>query len=79
MKCQAAIFDMDGVVTRTAALHAAAWKELFDALLRERAQGSSFQPFDERSDYRRHVDGKSRIDGVRGFLRSRGIALPAAE
>lgn len=71
---QAAVFDMDGVVTRTAALHAAAWKRVFDELLRQR-DGDGFRPFDEDREYRAYVDGKPRIDGVRGFLRARGITL----
>lgn len=74
--CQAALFDMDGVVTRTATLHAAAWKRLFDEYLLMRAH-HSFQPFDEQEDYRRYVDGKLREDGVASFLASRGIVLPA--
>ena len=73
----AVIFDLDGVVTRTAGLHSAAWKEIFDAYLGERSarQGEPFRPF-EAEDYRRHVDGKPRYEGVRSFLESRGIALP---
>ena len=74
----AVIFDMDGVVTATAVVHAAAWKKLFDAYLRHRAEetGEEFVPFDEHADYERYVDGKTRYDGVRSFLESRGIALP---
>jgi trehalose-phosphatase len=73
----AAIFDLDGVVTKTASIHAAAWKELFDAFLRERAErtGEPFRRF-ELEDYRRHVDGRPRYDGVQTFLASRGIELP---
>jgi len=73
----AVIFDMDGVMTDTAAVHAAAWKEMFDAFLRERSQrlGEPFVPFDPE-DYRRYVDGKPRYDGVRSFLQARGIDLP---
>ena len=69
---------MDGVVTDTAEAHAAAWKQLFDKYLAERARrrGENFRPFDARSDYYRHVDGKPRYDGVASFLRSRGISLP---
>jgi alpha,alpha-trehalase len=70
-----AIFDLDGVVTKTARLHAAAWKRLFDDYLRRR-EGPGFRPFDIDTDYLTHVDGKPRDDGVRGFLESRGIALP---
>jgi alpha,alpha-trehalose phosphorylase len=74
----AAIFDMDGVVTRTADLHAAAWKEIFDAYLREREQrGEPAQsPFDIKQDYLTYVDGKPRAEGARSFLASRGITLP---
>ncbi|HLS85780.1 MAG TPA: beta-phosphoglucomutase family hydrolase [Burkholderiales bacterium] len=79
MSFQAAIFDLDGVVTRTASVHAAAWKELFDEFLERRAGGGAFEPFDERADYRAYVDGKPRIEGVRSFLRARGIALPEPE
>lgn len=75
----AAIFDMDGVVTRTARLHAAAWKELFDDFLRQRAGEGEFQPFDERSDYRAYVDGKPRREGVRSFLRARRVAFSGAD
>ncbi|MBI4563511.1 MAG: trehalose-phosphatase [Planctomycetes bacterium] len=72
------IFDLDGVVTRTAKLHAAAWKSLFDEFLAERArrEGAPFRPFDAAEDYRRYVDGKLRYDGVRSFLGSRGVDLP---
>ncbi len=73
--CRAALFDMDGVITRTAILHAAAWKQVFDEYLRQRAP-QSFRPFDQE-DYRRYVDGKLREDGVTSFLASRGIVLPA--
>lgn len=73
----AVIFDMDGVVTDTASVHAAAWKKLFDAYLEERTlrTGEPFRPFDLDRDYREHVDGKPRYDGVRDFLGSRGIEL----
>jgi beta-phosphoglucomutase family hydrolase len=75
----AVLFDLDGVLTRTAAVHAAAWKKLFDAFLerRARATGAPFVPFDINVDYRRHVDGKPRQQGVTDFLASRGIELPA--
>jgi beta-phosphoglucomutase family hydrolase len=76
---RAAIFDLDGVVTRTARLHAAAWKALFDEFLRNRAAGSDFEPFDEQSDYLAYVDGKPRLDGIRSFLESRRVALPEDE
>ncbi|MFF0160811.1 HAD family hydrolase [Streptomyces sp. NPDC005263] len=70
----ACLFDLDGVVTRTAVVHAAAWKEMFDAFLRER-EGEHFRPFDDK-DYDEYVDGRPRADGVRAFLASRGIDLP---
>ena len=68
---QAVIFDMDGVLTRTAELHAAAWKEVFDQLLRSqaKARGMPFVPFDADSDYLTYVDGRSRMDGGRGDRR----------
>lgn len=74
----AVVFDMDGVVTRTAAVHAAAWKQLFDDFLERRAAAAGLDgtPFDADSDYRVYVDGKSRYDGVRSFLSSRDITLP---
>jgi beta-phosphoglucomutase family hydrolase len=74
----AVLFDLDGVLTNTASVHAAAWKKLFDELLARRAaaRGEDFVPFDIETDYRRYVDGKPRLDGVTSFLASRGIALP---
>ncbi|MDT8442939.1 MAG: trehalose-phosphatase [Desulfuromonadales bacterium] len=74
----AVIFDMDGVVTKTAHVHAAAWKKMFDDYLAKRAQnkGDDYLPFSVENDYTRYVDGKPRYDGVRDFLRSRGIELP---
>lgn len=74
---RALLFDLDGVLTRTAFLHAASWKRLFDEYLSERARrtGEPFVPF-ELADYRRYVDGKPRYDGVQSFLASRGISLP---
>ena len=74
----ACLFDMDGVVTQTAVVHAAAWKEMFDDFLREHAQatGTKFVPFDPVADYDAYVDGKPRLDGTRSFLKSRGIELP---
>ncbi len=72
---EACLFDLDGVVTRTAVVHAAAWKEMFDAFLRER-DGEGFAPF-TAADYDAYVDGRPRADGVRTFLASRGIELPA--
>lgn len=70
----AGLFDLDGVLTNTAAVHDKAWAETFDAFLRER--GGEFVPFDPVADYETYVDGKPRADGVRDFLASRGIALP---
>ena len=72
--CDAVLFDLDGVLTRTAGVHAAAWKRLFDGFLERRsaAIGESFVPFDIDADYRRFVDGKLRYDGVVAFLESRG-------
>ncbi|HRO57886.1 MAG TPA: HAD-IA family hydrolase [Burkholderiaceae bacterium] len=77
---RAAIFDMDGDVTRTTELHAAAWKELFDDLLRRRARdGEPYRPFDERTEYLAYVDGKPRREGLRSFLRARQITLGEEE
>ena len=75
---RACLFDLDGVLTQTAKVHAAAWKEMFDAYLRSRAdvRGERFSPFDQVADYDEYVDGKPREDGVRSFLHSRGIELP---
>ena len=72
------LFDLDGVLTQTAEVHAAAWKEMFDGFLRRRAaaSGAQFIPFDAVRDYDEYVDGKPRSDGVRSFLASRGIELP---
>ncbi len=74
----ACLFDLDGVLTQTAKVHAAAWKEMFDAYLRERSarSGEPFVPFDAERDYDEYVDGKPRADGTRSFLQSRGINLP---
>jgi len=74
----ACLFDMDGVVTQTAVVHAAAWKEMFDDFLRGYAAstGTPFVPFDARAEYDQYVDGKPRLDGTRSFLESRGIHLP---
>jgi beta-phosphoglucomutase family hydrolase len=74
----ACLFDMDGVVTQTAVVHAAAWKEMFDEFLRKHAQstGTEFVPFDSHAEYDAYVDGKPRLDGTRAFLASRGIDLP---
>ncbi|MGW7357964.1 HAD family hydrolase [Streptomyces sp. NPDC054802] len=72
------LFDLDGVLTRTAKVHAAAWKEMFDDFLRQRAdrEGAAFVAFDAVRDYDEYVDGRPREDGVRTFLASRGIELP---
>lgn len=74
----AVLFDMDGVVTRTAGMHAAAWKQLFDAFLVDPGVGgkSNVLPFDPDQDYRMYVDGRSREDGIRAFLASRGLEVP---
>jgi beta-phosphoglucomutase family hydrolase len=74
----ACLFDLDGVLTQTAKVHAAAWKQMFDDYLRRRAQehGEQFVPFDPVADYDEYVDGKPRYDGVRSFLASRRIDLP---
>ena len=74
----AVLFDLDGVVTRTARLHAAAWKVLFDEFLRRRAiaGGEPFQPFDPEGDYVTYVDGRPRHEGVRSFLAARGVTVP---
>ena len=76
----AVLFDLDGVMTDTAAIHRACWKETFDAYLAARAEarGERFRPFGEE-DYLRHVDGRPRYDGVRAFLASRDIQLPEGE
>jgi beta-phosphoglucomutase family hydrolase len=73
----ACLFDLDGVLTQTAKVHAAAWKQMFDDYLRRRAQetGETFVPFDPIGDYDQYVDGKPRYDGVRSFLASRDIEL----
>jgi trehalose 6-phosphate phosphatase len=75
------VFDMDGVVTQTATVHARAWKRLFDGYLRKRAErsGEPFVPFDIDTDYREYVDGKPRYDGVHSFLVSRGISVPPGQ
>jgi len=72
---RACLFDLDGVLTPTALIHAAAWKEMFDAFLEE-YQGPGFTPFDKVADYDRYVDGRPRDDGTRTFLAARGITLP---
>jgi beta-phosphoglucomutase family hydrolase len=78
---RACLFDLDGVLTQTAKVHAAAWKATFDDYLKRRAErtGEPFRPFDELRDYDEYVDGRPRYDGVRAFLSSRGIELPGGE
>lgn len=77
-KVRACLFDLDGVLTDTASVHNKAWTAMFDAFLSERAKrtGDEFVPFDSGADYQNYVDGKKREDGVRSFLKSRGIELP---
>ena len=74
----AVLLDLDGVITDTASIHAACWKQMFDEYLQNRAmqRGEAFRPFDVAADYRLYVDGKPRFDGVRDFLASRDIHLP---
>ena len=75
---EACLFDLDGVLTQTARVHAKAWKETFDGFLRKRSErtGEPFEPFEVPSDYDEYVDGLPRLDGVRSFLDARGIELP---
>ena len=77
----AVLFDLDGVLTATAKVHAVCWKRMFDTFLQGRSAntGEPFHPFDIDSDYRQYVDGKRRYDGVRSFLQSRGIDLPEGD
>jgi len=77
----ALLFDLDGVLTKTAVVHDKAWKQTFDAFLEERAaaRGEDFVPFDPDAEYNEYVDGKPRYDGVRSFLESRGIDLPEGD
>jgi beta-phosphoglucomutase family hydrolase len=78
---RACLFDLDGVLTKTAQVHAAAWKEMFDEFLRSRgaATGGDFVPFDPVRDYEEYIDGRLRYDGVRTFLAARGIDLPEGD
>jgi len=78
---EAVLSDLDGVITKTARLHAAAWKQLFDAYLAHVAAqtGTTFASFDLEEDYRLHLDGKPRHEGVRDFLKSRGLSLPLGD
>jgi beta-phosphoglucomutase family hydrolase len=75
------LFDLDGVLTKTAKVHAAAWEQMFNAYLRERAghTGEKFVPFDPVTDYYEYVDGKPRYEGVQSFLVARGIELPRGQ
>lgn len=77
----AVLFDLDGVVTRTAGLHAQAWKKMFDAFLNQwnARTGQTQAPFDPVEDYRRYLDGLPRDEGVRRFLDARGISLPPGD
>ena len=77
----ALLFDLDGVLTKTAVVHDKAWKQTFDGFLEARAEakGEDFVPFDADADYNEYVDGKPRYDGVRSFLQSRGIELPEGD
>jgi len=77
-KYDAVLFDLDGVITATAKLHAACWKKMFDEYLEKRSKetGEPFKPFEIATDYKLYVDGKPRYDGVRDFIGSRGIELP---
>lgn len=77
----ALLFDLDGVLTKTALVHDKAWKQTFDEFLKKRAEanGEQFVPFDAGADYNEYVDGMPRYDGVRTFLKSRGIELPEGE
>jgi len=78
---KALLFDLDGVVTQTASIHARAWKRTFDEYLAQRAarRSAPFAPFDLETDYRRYVDGKPRLAGALSFLTSRGIDMPTGK
>jgi beta-phosphoglucomutase family hydrolase len=80
-RVQACLFDMDGVLTDSASVHAAAWREMFDDFLRARSErtGEPFVPFELDRDYPEYIDGRIRSDGTRAFLRSRGITLPEGD
>lgn len=72
---EAVILDMDGVITKTARVHAKAWKKMFDEFL-EKKEGENFRPLDIENDYNKYIDGIPRLDGIRGFLKSRNIEIP---
>lgn len=74
----AVLFDLDGVLTATAKIHAICWKQMFDEYLQQKSMvtGAPFQPFDIDQDYRLYVDGKLRYEGVQSFLKSRTIEIP---
>ncbi|WP_147822169.1 beta-phosphoglucomutase family hydrolase [Salidesulfovibrio onnuriiensis] len=78
MELKGVVFDLDGVITRTAKVHAQSWEEAFNQLLKHRAETDNvpFQPFDRIHDYHNYVDGKPRFEGVLSFLKSRNIQLP---
>ena len=75
----AVLFDLDGVLTATAKVHAVSWKRMFDEFLSQRAKDNNepFIPFEIDTDYKNYVDGKPRLEGVRSFLDVRGIELPS--
>jgi beta-phosphoglucomutase family hydrolase len=77
----ACLFDMDGVITQTAKVHDAAWKEMFDEFLQDwsKEHNEKFVPFDPARDYDEYVDGKPRLEGIESFLESRGIKLPEGQ
>lgn len=75
LKFSAVILDMDGVITGTASVHATAWKKMFDEFLKKR-EGENFRPLDIKIDYKKYIDGIPRLDGIRGFLKSRNINIP---
>lgn len=78
LKFNAVVLDMDGVITKTATIHAKAWKQMFDEFLKEK-QGENFRPLDITKDYHEFIDGKPRKDGIRSFLQSRKIELPEGD
>lgn len=75
---EAVILDMDGVITKTALVHAKAWKKMFDEFLKEK-EGENFVPLDLENDYNKYIDGIPRLDGIRGFLKSRNIDIPEGD